>query len=742
MPERIWHSPRLFARLDGDREAAQRLERRARTCVGYLFGQLRPGQTYRVQSWNYSDGSRIKAHVWRDGLGERARVDVFAPGQEPVSLYLGDHGLLVTEDFLEPGGVIHTYQALRERVDAAQIQFPTMDSRGIYLSAVWSKPEGEPEPPWEPHKHTGLGMLWAQGLLAHNVRLADVIPTPLQSKWNPNQFTVVRGPESRYWLVYWQWSTVGGIDSGIHLYEMKIRDDRQDLKDLDANLRSKPKGSPDREFLDSQVLSGLVPVNLDGTGSVHVLSYSPMQAIRYETPLDLENRVSGVVFHADVADFIWTVQANGAQDEFAPMALRTFVGIYSPDPGGLLNRRGWTRRKSVTLNWDVDGDPLTATMTEHDKHIDWVIPTYKFFKRNASTGNLDDVFGWEFPEVTTGDPKHVKLWSYFDADGAIRSARYTTGVRRYDTGGHVTAYTPSGPVRERHFSNTPPPPNDTPQAYNPDNQFMVTGGYFEYGFGPFFDDYGAGRFAYGMLDSDASDGYEHDTSFPCGYHRYDWTTTISGTAVISSYSNSCTSGDRFDQINWTGEGPYSYRPTAKARIILSESPYALWHLVYSDGKDGDYYGSFSEQLGPTTSAYTNISILYHGDPLICGQPIGTYSGPHYFLSEPGVGRGLDPEQTATMGWRLRAYAVVTSPSGANDKVECPVEPYPPADFAALSDASAGKLLGSFGGGVVGEAVSPLWLIDYPDSEFTVVGSEGLFTDSIGPATQLGWVGGA
>lgn len=127
MAERIWSSPRLFAKYDGDREAAKRMERRARGCVGYLMDQLRAAQqsaedalgsrfkylkrglsdprildnvagadlqavqaefarrmaslhypTYRVQTWNYSDGSRIKAHVWRDVLGERARVEIAA----------------------------------------------------------------------------------------------------------------------------------------------------------------------------------------------------------------------------------------------------------------------------------------------------------------------------------------------------------------------------------------------------------------------------------------------------------------------------------------------------------------------------------------------------------------------------------------------------------------------------------------------------------------------------------------
>lgn len=129
MAERIWSGPRLFAKYYGDREAAKRLERKARGFVGYLMDQLRAEQkriedslprrfkymrramgddkitgfadrgdvaameaeynralagmsmpTYKTGTWHLSDGSRIKAYVWRDVLGERARVEVFAPG--------------------------------------------------------------------------------------------------------------------------------------------------------------------------------------------------------------------------------------------------------------------------------------------------------------------------------------------------------------------------------------------------------------------------------------------------------------------------------------------------------------------------------------------------------------------------------------------------------------------------------------------------------------------------------------
>lgn len=83
MAERIWSKPALFARYAGDREAAQRMERTARAYVGYLFDQLEARQTYRTQSWRFSDGSWIKAHVWRDVLGERAAVTVFVPPVEP-----------------------------------------------------------------------------------------------------------------------------------------------------------------------------------------------------------------------------------------------------------------------------------------------------------------------------------------------------------------------------------------------------------------------------------------------------------------------------------------------------------------------------------------------------------------------------------------------------------------------------------------------------------------------------------
>lgn len=92
MAERIWSKPALFARYAGDREAAQRMERTARAYVGYLFDQLEARQTYRTQSWRFSDGSWIKARVWRDVLGERATVTVFVPPvkqEKPQPVVLG-----------------------------------------------------------------------------------------------------------------------------------------------------------------------------------------------------------------------------------------------------------------------------------------------------------------------------------------------------------------------------------------------------------------------------------------------------------------------------------------------------------------------------------------------------------------------------------------------------------------------------------------------------------------------------
>jgi hypothetical protein len=101
MAERIWTSPRLFKTLRGNKDKAARMERLARKYVGYLFDQLRPRQTYKFQTWQLADGSRIKAHVRRDVLGERARIEIFAPliaQLEIVTCYVS-HGLWVTNAY-------------------------------------------------------------------------------------------------------------------------------------------------------------------------------------------------------------------------------------------------------------------------------------------------------------------------------------------------------------------------------------------------------------------------------------------------------------------------------------------------------------------------------------------------------------------------------------------------------------------------------------------------------------------
>lgn len=79
MAERIWSSPRLFTTLSGDKDAARRLVRKARVCVGYLFDNLYGDQKYRRQQWRLPSGAMIDASVWRDVLGERAVVRITAP---------------------------------------------------------------------------------------------------------------------------------------------------------------------------------------------------------------------------------------------------------------------------------------------------------------------------------------------------------------------------------------------------------------------------------------------------------------------------------------------------------------------------------------------------------------------------------------------------------------------------------------------------------------------------------------
>lgn len=75
--------------LYGDKDRARRLERKARIRVGYLFDQLRPGQTYRTDNRRLNDGSIIKIAVWRDILGERASVKIFATTGKIISIEPG-----------------------------------------------------------------------------------------------------------------------------------------------------------------------------------------------------------------------------------------------------------------------------------------------------------------------------------------------------------------------------------------------------------------------------------------------------------------------------------------------------------------------------------------------------------------------------------------------------------------------------------------------------------------------------
>lgn len=108
MAERKWNSPRFFVSLYGDQTAARRLISRARKYAGYLFDQLRPGQTYRTQMWKEQDGALIQLFVWRDSIGERVFSKIYssqAAGVLPTKV--GDiieHGLYYTSE-----GVDHIY---------------------------------------------------------------------------------------------------------------------------------------------------------------------------------------------------------------------------------------------------------------------------------------------------------------------------------------------------------------------------------------------------------------------------------------------------------------------------------------------------------------------------------------------------------------------------------------------------------------------------------------------------------
>ena len=58
--------------------------------------------TYKTGTWNYDDGSRIEAQVWRDVLGERAKATIFAPELTGDTVYycLATSGLYSVANFL------------------------------------------------------------------------------------------------------------------------------------------------------------------------------------------------------------------------------------------------------------------------------------------------------------------------------------------------------------------------------------------------------------------------------------------------------------------------------------------------------------------------------------------------------------------------------------------------------------------------------------------------------------------
>lgn len=108
MAQRIWPSPRLFLSYDGDAQMAYQYIRDVRIFVGYLFDQLRPNQTYRADNRILDDGTTIRACVWRDALGERARAHVVCVYNKIVKRILCNAGLL-TWNPLAPSYPLQVY---------------------------------------------------------------------------------------------------------------------------------------------------------------------------------------------------------------------------------------------------------------------------------------------------------------------------------------------------------------------------------------------------------------------------------------------------------------------------------------------------------------------------------------------------------------------------------------------------------------------------------------------------------
>lgn len=255
MAKRIWSSPRFFVALRGDRDAAGRLERKARIYAGYLFDQLTDGQTSRTETWTRADQYRITVTVWQDVLGERARAEIYVPEK-------GDEDKI----FLESGCLywdpLTPFLPLRVNLGTQLKKFPYprpyIDDQ-YFESHYWTATRPDIEYPdylntfyvdrnYQPTWWSGLARLAMQGL--HAIKR---IPNELFGSLSALSQGIVKDTSGNYWRV--RLDSDGVFSAKLHLSEAYAP-----LRCKEALTRlsaGKYVNKYERNMLEARVLAGM-----------------------------------------------------------------------------------------------------------------------------------------------------------------------------------------------------------------------------------------------------------------------------------------------------------------------------------------------------------------------------------------------------------------------------------------------------------------------------------------------------
>jgi hypothetical protein len=757
-------------RLSGDKKKARELERRARSYVGYLFDQMPERQKFRSQTFKLEDGSSIVAYVWKDKLGTRAIAKIYArPGEAPVIIqFVEDHGLLVIEDYATDAGRIHLSDGYLASLPAVP---EGLDANQTYPSQIYKATTGRTEPPWEPHKHTGLGMLWVQGLLQQNKTLTDVIPTKLQSTWTPNRYTLVRGPQNKYYLVYWQGTIINAnYSAGMHLFEMEIPGDLTEIIELEFELRTTSLSKVVYAQKQSRVLSELVPV--DPTGDTYYTVASNVDIYNWLNDLPsgyVYNSTSGFSLHDDRADFIWSFQERGNDDEFTPLALRTTLSYYHtvwPDVNTWY-RNGWSRLSEWEILFNISEVPFSKSITRSTAETGWVIPSsgsdpmLTFYLQSSPTSTTEYLSYYFNNYLLTQGRSRVadgfnsaNLSHYYDRDHALRAIHYKG--KGYSVTGATGSEDAGWWVGEDVAAGGPGIPGGSGVCTNydlpisPNKAVFISGeGTAAYGGGPYVSQDLSGELYFGCLATGPGEG---DVGFYIGLESNYWSTSgsivtaLTSEALAPCYSEVVyfTSGQRYHSTVLT-RTPASY-----VKVRITDCPYAFWVGEWQH-RDPNYSGSIegyraAEIFDEGAEAWIDYT---WADPLdgSCGGTPG--AGPESNCPGAKVPLRLAVDKSDYVipagyseSWQFRGYLAFMKPAGGGDSILAEdMEVILSQNAEAPPTSPGNKVPVSFSGYALGQDVSQDWVDEYPTATYSIIGSPGLYVSEITDDHTFGWVGG-